>query len=213
MVNRQRILDAAARIYASAGFRGATTRRIAEEAGVNEVTLFRLFGSKAALLAEAMQRQEFIDPHFARPALPDASLTPLEQITQSIRLVMANLNKHRDLIRQGMAEMEHHPELCRELCQEKRVAFDRFVDYCRDLVKREGTDRHVDVRTAASMMFSAVFQDVMARDMLPEAYPPAQQAAARYAKVFLRSISIPVNGRRTAPAPRRKRRRSTLAAA
>ena len=46
---RQRILDAAKRVYAVHGFRGATTRLIAIEADVNEVTLFRLFGSKAAL--------------------------------------------------------------------------------------------------------------------------------------------------------------------
>jgi AcrR family transcriptional regulator len=48
--NRSRIIEAAARIYAAHGYRGATTRRIAEEAGVNEVTLFRQFGSKSALL-------------------------------------------------------------------------------------------------------------------------------------------------------------------
>ena len=51
---RDRILDAAKRIYAQHGFRGATTRLIAIEAGVNEVTLFRTFGSKAALFEALM---------------------------------------------------------------------------------------------------------------------------------------------------------------
>jgi AcrR family transcriptional regulator len=208
MLNRQRILDAAARIYASSGFRGATTRRIAEEAGVNEVTLFRLFGSKAALLSEAMRNKEFIDPHFGPP---DATVTPLAQLTKSITLVMANLSKHRDLIRQGMAEMLEHPELSKELCTEKRTAFVRFVEYARDLAKRDGRDPNVDVRTATSMLFSAVFQDVMTRDMAPETFPPVTQAATKYAKVFLASIGVPANGRRAAP--RRKRRRADLAAA
>lgn len=202
--NRQRIIEATARIYASSGFRGTTTRRIAEEAGVNEVTLFRLFGSKAALIAEVMRTQEFIDP---RPGPPDPSLSPLAQLTKSNAAVIENLAKHRHLIRQGMAEQEEHPELCNELCGEKRVAFERFVAYARGLVKRLGTDPNVDVRTAASMLFSAIFHDVMGRDMVPETFPPAQQAAARYAKVFLRSIGVPANGKRTAP--RRKRRRST----
>jgi AcrR family transcriptional regulator len=205
---RQRILEAAARIYATSGFRGATTRRIAEEAGVNEVTLFRLFGSKAVLLSEAMRNKEFIDPHFSDP---DESLTPVEQLTQSIRAVMANLSKHRDLIRQGMAEIEHHPGLAKELCSEKRVAFERFLEYCRVLVKRKGSEPNVDLRTAASMVFSAVFQDVMSRELAPETFPPAQQAAARYAKVFLRSIGVSENGKRALP--RRKRRRSALTAA
>jgi len=50
MVSRERILEAAARVYARHGFKGATTRLIAIEAEVNEVTLFRTFGSKASLL-------------------------------------------------------------------------------------------------------------------------------------------------------------------
>ena len=53
--NRLRILQAAAHVYAQHGYRGATTRRIAEEAGVNEITVFRHFGNKSALLASAVQ--------------------------------------------------------------------------------------------------------------------------------------------------------------
>jgi AcrR family transcriptional regulator len=55
MVSRERILDAAARVYSKHGFRGATTRLIAAEAGVNEVTLFRTFGSKGALLEAVLE--------------------------------------------------------------------------------------------------------------------------------------------------------------
>ena len=53
---RDQLLAAAARVYAEAGYRGATTRRIALAAGVNEITLFRHFGSKDALLREAIAR-------------------------------------------------------------------------------------------------------------------------------------------------------------
>jgi AcrR family transcriptional regulator len=42
--------------FDEAGSRGATTRRIAAEAGVNEITLFRHFGSKGTLLSEALQQ-------------------------------------------------------------------------------------------------------------------------------------------------------------
>jgi len=50
----QRILDAALRVFASEGYTGATTRRIAEEANVAEVTLFRKFKSKENLLKEVL---------------------------------------------------------------------------------------------------------------------------------------------------------------
>ena len=53
---REQLLEAALKVFADAGFRGATTRRIAQEAGVNEVTLFRQFGSKEGLILEAVIR-------------------------------------------------------------------------------------------------------------------------------------------------------------
>ena len=43
---RERLLDAAAVVFAREGIAGSTTREIAQAAGVNEVTLFRLFQNK-----------------------------------------------------------------------------------------------------------------------------------------------------------------------
>lgn len=48
------LLDAALAVVGEQGIRGATTRLIAQRAGVNEVTLFRKFGSKSSLIKEAM---------------------------------------------------------------------------------------------------------------------------------------------------------------
>jgi AcrR family transcriptional regulator len=47
---RARILVATREIFERNGTRGTTTREVAERAGVNEATLFRHFGSKAALI-------------------------------------------------------------------------------------------------------------------------------------------------------------------
>src|SRR5215831_11444681 len=46
---RRQILDIASGIFARKGYQGATTREIAEEAGVNEALLFRHFPSKESL--------------------------------------------------------------------------------------------------------------------------------------------------------------------
>src|SRR5262245_64568672 len=54
--SRERLLEAASRVFALQGLRGATTRGIAEAAGVNEITLFRLFGTKERLLAAVLER-------------------------------------------------------------------------------------------------------------------------------------------------------------
>jgi len=55
-LTRERILDAAARTFSLEGIQGATTRQIARQAGVNEVTLFRHFKSKEQLLGAVLER-------------------------------------------------------------------------------------------------------------------------------------------------------------
>ena len=71
---RRRILDAALDVFAASGTRAATTRRIAELAGVNEVTLFRHFGTKGELLDSAL-----------REAAGRLSLRPLVRYLEALR--------------------------------------------------------------------------------------------------------------------------------
>ena len=51
-----RILDAALKIFSSKGYSGATTREIAHEANVNEVTIFRKFKSKEKLVERGVKQ-------------------------------------------------------------------------------------------------------------------------------------------------------------
>ncbi|MDP3484393.1 MAG: helix-turn-helix domain-containing protein, partial [Methanobacteriaceae archaeon] len=51
-----RILDATIKLLDEVGWDGATTKKIAAEAGVNEVTLFRKFKTKNLLLEAAKNR-------------------------------------------------------------------------------------------------------------------------------------------------------------
>lgn len=52
----ERVLDAAATLFAERGYQATTTRMIAETAGVNEVTVFRGFGNKQGVLAAVIGR-------------------------------------------------------------------------------------------------------------------------------------------------------------
>ncbi len=51
---RQALIEAARLVFVEQGYSGATTRAIAQRAGVNEVTIFRHFASKANLFKEAV---------------------------------------------------------------------------------------------------------------------------------------------------------------
>ncbi|MGD8190408.1 TetR/AcrR family transcriptional regulator [Brevibacillus ginsengisoli] len=59
---RKKILAAARHLMAQKGFKGATTRLIAEEAGVNEVTIFRHFGNKEGLITALLEEVSTIQP-------------------------------------------------------------------------------------------------------------------------------------------------------
>jgi AcrR family transcriptional regulator len=54
-LTRERILTAAHRVFSRDGFQGATTREIAREAGVNEVTIFRHFHTREELLHSTLK--------------------------------------------------------------------------------------------------------------------------------------------------------------
>ena len=88
---RHRILAAAARVYSQYGFRGATTRLIAAEAGVNEVTLFRTFGSKAELLQAMLQSQVTAN---SAPAISGDLSDPVSEITTWCSALLVHLRGH-----------------------------------------------------------------------------------------------------------------------
>lgn len=69
------ILRAAAELFGELGYKGTTTRAIAERAGVNEVTVFRKFGSKQGLLKALGEMWAADMAGFAVGSIPEASDT------------------------------------------------------------------------------------------------------------------------------------------
>ena len=53
---REQILEAATRVFAEKGFRRATTREVAREAGVSEGTIYNYFDDKDALMVAILDR-------------------------------------------------------------------------------------------------------------------------------------------------------------
>jgi AcrR family transcriptional regulator len=215
MDNRTRILEAAARVYAEHGFRGATTRRIAQAAGVNEVTLFRTFGSKAALIDEALRAHATLPPGCAGShALPADPVRPERELAAWAAAQLAVLRRDRALIRQAMSELEERPNAAPCVSHGWRCADDELRDYIRRLAKLDliaaGRD---DALAAGAMLMAALFSDAMGRDMMPDLYPPAEKAPALYVRLFLRAVDCRGVPRPGARAARRGARPGTRAPA
>jgi len=187
---RDRILDAASRVYAKHGFRGATTRLIAIEADVNEVTIFRTFGSKAALFDSLMHSHVAQSP---LPSLPDEPQNPEGEIVRWCSAVLTHLRDHSSLLRKSIGELEERPDAAVSMCEGPNCAGMLLTDYVLRLQSLGLADADADIQTAVAMLMSSLFGDALMRDIIPNGFPqPREDAPARYVGTFLRGLGVRV---------------------
>lgn len=185
---RDQLLDAAARLYAETGYRGATTRRIATAAGVNEITLFRHFGSKEALLHEAITRA---GSSLAPPKLPEFPREPFQEVREWAKAHITELRQRRSLIRTCMGEIEEHPGIFSQENSAPVVAAKTLSRYLRRLKESGMAKAPFDEAVASTMLMGVLFADAMGRDVMPDLYRnEPDQALDEYVQLFLRSIGV-----------------------
>lgn len=188
------------------GFRGATTRLIANEAGVNEVTLFRTFGSKSALIEAVLAQHGHSRPLVS---LPDEPRDPVAELTAFVAQSLARVREIRPLLMHTMTEVDERPEAHEFACRGRHHVHDTISSYIRRLQARGMADRDVNVEVAAVMLTATVMSDAISRHIVPEVYPPIDTAAEQYVRAFLRLIgahgadaSIRATSASSTPAPR-----------
>jgi len=101
------IYAAAIDLFCERGFAGTTTKEISERAGVNEVTLFRRFGSKASLM-EAAISHTLANAPFAQVAAGDDVEADLRKVVEGY---LTTYRRHGGLAFTLFSQMPHHPEL------------------------------------------------------------------------------------------------------
>jgi AcrR family transcriptional regulator len=185
-ISRQKLLEAAMRVFAESGFRGATTRRIAEAAGVNEVTLFRQFKSKTALINEVA---ELYARRRSEEALPSDPIEPQKELSEWCQAHLALLRNSRDMIRKCMAEVDDMPQMVPCMRRGPDVVHRQLLDYTQKLVRQRGLNlASEDINVACRMLQGSLFADAMGRDIMPDMYLPPRRAGEGYARMFLRML-------------------------
>lgn len=202
MDTRTSILEAAVQVFSQHGFRGSTTRRIADAASVNEVTIFRYFGSKEALLQEAIAGSDINAFASSLPADPD---NPEEELTGWCGIVIDHLRLRSPMIRKCMGELEERPELtCHATSAPVRLTSE-LKSYFANLTAKGLATSAFDPNIAANMLLGSLFHDAMGRDMMPEVFTsPASEAPRKYVQMILRAVGA----RRSATAVRSAASRS-----
>lgn len=142
---RKLLLEAARDVFNRKGYGGASTREIAEQAGVSETLIFRNFRSKAGLFREAMV-QPFIDAIDRKiergRSQPIGSEVTREDTRAFVAAMYDVFREHRALAAMVFAaDALVESEVSESgMIDDVRAAIDRFVDYAKEEAARSGKD-------------------------------------------------------------------------
>jgi AcrR family transcriptional regulator len=106
---RERLIQTASLVFGRDGLHKASTRAIAEAAGVSEVTLFRHFKNKEGLLAAVIN--QFIPHPTDEPQDNSRWKGNLRKnLLQYAEEAYAGMNRNEDFLRTMVGEAKRHPE-------------------------------------------------------------------------------------------------------
>jgi AcrR family transcriptional regulator len=153
-----KILDATIKLLDKVGWKGATTKRIAAEAGVNEVTLFRKFQNKELLLKAAKKRNanKFLEELESLFNIDDSGDIENYLITiweNASKIIAKRIN----LIRISMEEVRGIPIEEKVLPKISKMIIDHLASYFQKQIDK-GIIRDINPEVAALNIFSIVFQ-------------------------------------------------------
>ncbi|WP_052574071.1 TetR/AcrR family transcriptional regulator [Haloferula sp. BvORR071] len=163
----ERLVAAAAVVFARDGLSSATTREIAREAGVNEVTLFRKFGTKYQLLTAVLEKmyEPKASPQAERfGALPpDAPLR--EVITAFVEAEYEVMTRNIALVRSLIGEIrkfeEHELKVLRSIFKARR---EELIKRLLDMQARGGIVAEVEPVIVVDQLGGMIFTHALRCD-------------------------------------------------
>lgn len=120
---KQQLLEATLKLISEKGYLRATTREIALEAGVTELTLFRNFGSKERLFEELLNSYTFLPK--LKELLPELEGLAYEDALELIAMrFLLTLKERKAMVKIMYSEATIYPE-------KMRAVYNRFIDEMR----------------------------------------------------------------------------------
>ncbi len=117
---RKRILLAGLRLFSKSGYLGATTKEIARQAGIAEVTLFRYFPSKEKLFEEMILTYSFL-PALKGLMVEVKGMEYREALSEIAGRFLERLYERRELIRIMHSEVHLYPS-------KVKIIYHNFID-------------------------------------------------------------------------------------
>jgi AcrR family transcriptional regulator len=125
---KEQLLKATLKLISEKGYLGATTREIALEAGVTELTLFRHFGSKEHLFEELLKSYTFLP--MLKELLPEMEgLSCEEGLTLIASRFLLSLKERKSMVKIMYSEITSYPEKIKEV-------YNKYIDEMRRTLAR-----------------------------------------------------------------------------
>jgi AcrR family transcriptional regulator len=184
---RERIIAAARDIMARKGKRGATTREIADIAGVNEATLFRHFGNKESLIlavAKASCGDELLRERIA------PLQGPVEEDLYAIgQAITEHLEGRIDMIRWSLVEADYEKNVFAEETWRPQLAVRSVIEEFMASRIASG-DLRGNPSDLASVFTGMIFARTIAREKYPDSrlFNDTEYALRTFIDIFLNGV-------------------------
>lgn len=162
---KDKIIKSALKLFSKKGYLGTTTKEIAKEAGVAEVTLFRYFQSKENLFNEVLKSQSFLPT--LKDLLPKLDSVDYREALETVgKYFLKILKKKRDLVCIMHSEVFMYPEEIKEI-HGKIIndLSDAFSDFLNELKKRK-IIRDIDTKYASMIFFGMLYNMFIKKEIL-----------------------------------------------
>jgi AcrR family transcriptional regulator len=185
----ERIIQAAAQMFAQHGYDGATTRLIAVAAQVNEVTIFRQFGNKENLFMDAVERYLLLsglDSVLKGPLTGDTH----QDLLLVARYYLAAVLKNRRAVLMVYTEAQRSIEVRRFVARSAQRQRQLLGSYLRQQVELGGVRKLPDPELAAHSFLGMLLAYALNQILLEEITSAKQveEVAAQVVDLFIEGV-------------------------
>ncbi|WP_430883041.1 TetR/AcrR family transcriptional regulator [Fusibacter sp. JL216-2] len=187
---RQKLCEAAIDLFSQEGYDGVTTKKIAEVAGVSEMTLFRHFGSKTNLFQDAY------DTYLYQPNFESLFQTGLKGDLEKDLLRIGHvyldvLNMNKSLIMMEIRSQSQDSQERPPLTKAPRLFKNQMIKYL-DQLRKKGEIKDENPELIAVAFISSIlghfFRETVCHGTITDIN--AQEGIEYSIKMFAKSISI-----------------------
>ncbi|GIN59548.1 TetR family transcriptional regulator [Lederbergia ruris] len=132
---KDKIVEAMVELVHEKGYKGATTRELAQIAGVNEVTIFRIFGNKKGIVDAIIQKYALID--LIESIFQEKVVWDIEKdLKMLVREYQALLEQKRTVILLSLKETGQFADLDELLKRIPRKYTEIITDYFTKMIEK-----------------------------------------------------------------------------